>query len=325
MENVVTIGGGTGSYVILSGLKNLPNISITALVSMADDGGSTGVLRDELGVLPTGDVRHCLIALSEHSDIVRKLMNYRFSEGKLSGHSFGNIFLAALEKVTGNFSQGVEIASEILKVKGTVIPITKDKAKLSILFSDGTLMEGETKIDRANLQDLGIKKIFYKNKVELNENAKRAILKANYIILGPGDYYTSIIPNLIVNGFKEAIKDSLAKIILPINLTNKRGHTMHFKVSDYVKIIELYLEKQVDFILVNNEAPSKEQVERYKLEKKDGAVVKDDFNDTRVIRKSLLSHVFFANDKADKLEDTRSFIRHDSTKLANCISDIIDK
>ncbi|KKQ43958.1 MAG: hypothetical protein US64_C0020G0004 [Candidatus Nomurabacteria bacterium GW2011_GWC1_37_9] len=118
MTNIVTIGGGTGSYTVLSGLKNLPDVSLSALVSMSDNGGSTGVLRDELGVLPPGDIRQCLVALSEHSEIVRSLINYRFSEGTLKGHSFGNIFLAALEKVTGDFVKGVEIASEILKVKG---------------------------------------------------------------------------------------------------------------------------------------------------------------------------------------------------------------
>jgi len=116
MTNIVTIGGGTGSYTVLSGLKNLPDVSLSALVSMSDNGGSTGVLRDELGVLPPGDIRQCLVALSEHSEIVRSLINYRFSEGTLKGHSFGNIFLAALEKVTGDFVKGVEIASEILKV-----------------------------------------------------------------------------------------------------------------------------------------------------------------------------------------------------------------
>src|SRR3989338_1741596 len=125
MKNIITVGGGTGSYTVLSGLKNIPDISISALVSMADNGGSTGVLRDELGVLPPGDVRQCLVALSDHSDIVRKLINYRFNEGSLLGHNFGNILLAALEKVTGDFIKGVEIASEILKVKGLVIPVTK--------------------------------------------------------------------------------------------------------------------------------------------------------------------------------------------------------
>src|SRR3989344_5908467 len=169
MKNIVTIGGGTGSYTVLSGLKNLKDVSLTALVSMADNGGSTGVLRDELGVLPPGDVRQCLVALSEHSDIVRELMNYRFSEGGLSGHSFGNIFLAALEKVTGDFTHGVEVASEILKVRGNVVPVTRDRAELSALLADGTRVEGVVDITDTNLVDLGLKKIFYKNKVRLNE------------------------------------------------------------------------------------------------------------------------------------------------------------
>lgn len=287
MKNIVTVGGGTGSYTVLSGLKNLENISITALVSMADDGGSTGVLRDELGVLPPGDVRQCLVALSEHSDVVRELMNYRFENGGLSGHSFGNIFLAALEKVTGDFVKGVEIASEILKVKGNVIPVTKNKAQLSILLSDGTLIEGENKINLSDLQAISIEKIFYKNNVKLNENARRAIKKADYIILGPGNYYCSIIPNLIVNGFKEVIGKSKARTILPINLTNKQGHTKNWKASDYVKDIELYLGKSVDIILINNQKPSKEQIERYKFQEGDGVLIIDDLNDKRIIRKDL--------------------------------------
>lgn len=184
MKNIVTVGGGTGSYTILSGLKNLPGIFLTALVSMSDDGGSTGILRDELGVLPPGDVRQCLVALSEHSDIVRELMNYRFNEGTLKGHSFGNIFLAALEKVTGDFVKGVEIASEILKVNGKVIPITSDKAELTITLLNGKILDGENKIQDANTQNVGIKDIFYKNGVKLNKHARETILKADYIILG---------------------------------------------------------------------------------------------------------------------------------------------
>ncbi|MEK7080846.1 MAG: gluconeogenesis factor YvcK family protein [Patescibacteria group bacterium] len=323
MKHIVTVGGGTGSYTVLFGLKHLSRVSLTALVSMADDGGSTGVLRDELGVLPGGDVRQCLVALSEHSDIVRELINYRFSGGTLKGHSFGNIFLAALEKVTGDFVKGVEVASEILKVKGVVIPVTNNKAKLSMLLKNGTLIEGENKINHLDIQDVGIKRIFYKKDVQLNENAKRAILEADYIILGPGNYYCSLVPNLIVSGFKEAIGESKAQIILPINLTNKQGHTKHWKASNYVKDMELYLGKAVDIILVNNEAPSKKQIEHYKLQEGDGVLVEDDLKDKRVIREALLSHSFVAHSKADNLRDTRSFIRHDSEKLANCIKKII--
>ncbi len=325
IRNIVTVGGGTGSYTVLSGLKNIPNISLTALVSMADDGGSTGVLRDELGVLPPGDVRQCLVALSEHSDIVRKLMNYRFENGGLSGHSFGNIFLAALEKVTGDFVKGVEVASEILKVKGSVIPTTNNKAELSVMLSDEKILEGENKIQNANLQDVGIKSIFYKKNVELNINAKEALLKADYIILGPGNYYCSLIPNLIVGGFKEAISESKAKIILPVNLTNKSGHTTNWKVSTYVKDVEKYLGKQVDFILVNKDKLSQEQIERYKQEEGEGVIIEDDYNDQRVIRAPILSNIIFEKTKEDILPSTKGFIRHDSKKLAECIRKIIEK
>jgi len=323
-KNIVTVGGGTGSHTILSGLKNLKNISLTALVSMVDSGGSTGMLRDELGVLPPGDVRKCLIALSEQDDVVRKLMNYRFNEGSLSGHALGNIILAALEKVTGDFSKGVEILSKILKVKGKVIPITKDQATLSLLFTNGKIINGECNVDRANLQELGIKKVFYKKRVNLNKEAKLAIEKAEYIILGPGDYYTSLIPNLITKGFKEVMKKSKAITILPINLVNKKGHTMGWNVSDYVSMIESYLGRTVDYILFNTEAPSKKQMRDYKIKEGNGTLIHNDLNDKRVIGASLLSHVHYANDKGDKMADPRSFIRHDSKKLAKCIDKIIN-
>ena len=250
-------------------------------------------------------------------------MNYRFENGGLAGHSFGNIFLAALEKVTGNFVKGIEIASEILKVRGIVIPVTNQKAKLSILLSSGVLVEGEDKINHHEIQTIGIKKIFYKEKVELNKNAKIAIMTAEYIILGPGNYYCSIIPNLIVNGFKDVIKKSKAKIIFPINLTNKQGHTKNWKVSDYVNDIEKYLGKPVDLILVNNQSPSKKQIKKYKLKEGDGVLVSDDFQDKRVIRQPLLSHKFIVLNKADKIANVRSFIRHDGKKFAECISKII--
>ena len=333
MKNIVTVGGGTGSYTVLSGLKNLPDVSLTALVSMADDGGSTGVLRDELGVLPPGDVRQCLVALSEHSDIVRELMNYRFDNGGLKGHNFGNIFLAALEKVTGNFVKGVEIISEILKIKGRVIPITNNPAKLAIELSNGKIMAGENNIQDSPIQSDGLKRIFYEKNVFLNEHANKSILNADVIILGPGNYYCSVIPNLIVDGFKEAIKKSNAKIIFPVNLTNKLEHTAGWKVSDYLKDIEKYLGKPVDFILLNNEKPSSEQIKLYELEEGKGVLIEDDlprlgkagFNDKRVIRAKLLSNVIFKPQYDEKMKATRGFIRHDSQKLAECIEKIINK
>lgn len=324
MKKIVTVGGGTGSYTILSGLKNIPDISLTALVSMADDGGSTGVLRDELGVLPPGDVRQCLVALSEHSDVVRKLIGYRFSEGSLSGHSFGNIFLAALEKVTGDFVHGVEIASEILKVKGKVIPITRNKAHLSIVMKSGKRVIGENTINNADLQAEGIDSVEYTEDVDINPHAKNAIMEADMIILGPGNFYCSIIPNLIVNGFKEAIQVTRAKIVFPINLTNKQGHTLYWKSSDYVSHIEEYLGRPVDVVLINNESPSEEQVSHYKMEEGDGVLSEDDMgSDPRAVRAGLLSTALVAVDKTDSIQNLRSFIRHDKDKFKQAIEKLL--
>lgn len=324
MKKVVTIGGGTGSYTILSGLKTLPNISLTALVSMADDGGSTGVLRDELGVLPPGDVRQCLVALSEHSNVVRGLMAYRFSEGTLSGHSFGNIFLAALEKVTGDFVQGVEIASEILKVQGKVVPITKSKAELIIQLSDDTFVVGENTINHEDLQIKGVKNVLYKEDVELNPHAAIAIEEADIVILGPGNYYCSILPNLVVNGAKESLQKTKAKIVFPVNLTNKQGHTLHWKVSNYVEDIEKYLGRSVDIILINNEVPSDEQIEHYKMEEGDGVLTVDDMgNDIRAMRENLLSKKVIEINPADKIQHVRSFIRHNKDSFRDAIAKIL--
>ncbi len=324
MKNVVTIGGGTGSYTVLSALKSIPDISLTALVSMADDGGSTGVLRDELGVLPPGDVRQCLVALSEHSDVVRNLMTYRFSEGCLSGHSFGNIFLAALEKVTGDFVEGVEVASGILKVEGKVIPITKNKAELLIQLSDNSFVVGENKINHTDLQDKKVKDILYTEEVELNKHAKKALIEADYIILGPGNYYCSVLPNLAVSGFKETIKDAKGKIIFPVNLTNKQGHTLHWSVSNYVNDIETYLGRKVDIILVNNEMPSEEQVNHYKMEEGDGVLTIDDMkDDVRVVRENLLSKNIVGVHAKDAVSHLRSFIRHDKDAFREAIMKLL--
>jgi uncharacterized cofD-like protein len=324
MKKIVTVGGGTGSFTVLSGLKHIPDISITAIVSMADDGGSTGVLRDQYGVLPAGDVRQCLVALSEDTATMREVMNYRFNDGAFKGHNFGNIFLAVLEKVTDSFAEGLEVVSKILNIKGTVVPITKDKAELRLQLDNGKLLEGESAIDESKeLQDFKINEIFYEDIVTIDEKARTSIDSADYIIIGPGDLYTSLIPNFIVDGFKEALQDSKAKIILPINLTNKQGHTFNWKVSDYLITIEKYINKKVDFILINTTPPSKEQIEYYRLNEGEGVVVEDNLTDPRAVRADLLSEKSFAQDKADLVE--RSFIRHSSKKLTQAISAIINQ
>ncbi|HEU0085730.1 MAG TPA: gluconeogenesis factor YvcK family protein [Candidatus Paceibacterota bacterium] len=326
MKKIVTVGGGTGSYTVLSGLKHLKNVSLTAIVSMADNGGSTRILRDELGVLPPGDVRQCLVALSEHSDVVRKLMSYRFDDdGTLKGHSFGNILLAALEKVTGDFATGVEVASEILKVEGTVVPVTKNKTHLCAMLGDGTVVKGQIEIDDTDFQKKGLRKIFYEGRAKINDKAIKEILTADYIVLGPGNFYESVVPNLLVEGFRNAIQKTKAKLIFPINLTNKKGHTKRWNVSNYVVAIEEYLGRPVDFVLINNEPPSKEQVRRYELKEGNGVLIKDDFDDPRAIRAPLISHAVIKYNKSDARAKARSYIRHDSTKIASCVEDIIKK
>jgi uncharacterized cofD-like protein len=320
MKKIVTVGGGTGSYTVLMGLKSISDISITAVVSMADDGGSTGVLRDELGVLPPGDVRQCLVALSEHSDVVRKLMSYRFSEGSLSGHSFGNIFLAALEKVSGDFIQGVEVASEILKVKGRVVPVTNNKAELVVTLCDGEQLYGENSLNHTSVQEKGVAHIGYTNDVEINKHARDAILEADCIVLGPGNYFCSVVPCLITKGFKEALLTTKAKIIFPVNLTNKQGHTIGWGVTEYVKHIEEFIGRKVDCVLINDEHPSQEQVDFYKLQEGDGVLVADNYQEDNAFRAPLLSNTIILPKDGDALSDTRSFIRHSSKKIAEAIT-----
>ena len=182
-KRIVTIGGGTGSFTLLMGLKRHP-FQLSAIVSMADDGGSTGVLRDELGVLPPGDVRQCLVALSQSSEKMRERMNYRFENGGLKGHSFGNLFLSALEKMEGNFSEGVRCAMEILNVCGEVIPVTDDDAHLEMKLSDGTILRGENEINHAEiLQEVGVEKFSFAKSVRASALALKRISEADAIVI----------------------------------------------------------------------------------------------------------------------------------------------
>lgn len=274
-------------------------------------------------MLPPGDVRQCLVALSEHTDVVRQLMSYRFEEGKLRGHSFGNIFLAALEKVSDTFASGVEIASEILKVKGRVIPVTQAKAELVITFENKEVLHGENSINHGVLQnkDLSLKKFTYgyKNKVVLSKQAKKAISEADTIVLGPGNYFCSVLPCLYVSGMTKALRDTKAKLIFPVNLTNKHGHTMGFGVAEYVEYIENVLKRKIDVVLINNEAPSKRQIKEYQLQEGDGVMVIDNYKGKNAIRTALLSHEIIKKNAHDKGSSLRSFIRHSSALLAKAI------
>ena len=323
-KKIVTIGGGTGSFMLLSGLKKY-QVDLSAIVSMADDGGSTGVLRDELGVLPPGDVRQCLVALSDSSETLRGLLNYRFEEGGLKGHNFGNLFLSALEKISGSFSRGVEEAMHILNVRGQVIPVTDQDAKLYLETSDGCIFSGENEINHSDFSPGEIKKIYFNPKVKANKKALKCIKEADVIVIGPGNHFCSILPNFLISDFSEAIRKSKAKVIYNCNLTNKRGHTDGFDVDDYVESINGFIGKdRIDYVTFNVKKPSRELMEKY--EKIEGGRFLVDFdarkNPSRKYK--LIKGNFILNGeaeygKADALAKTRSFIRHSSNKLAKTI------
>ena len=320
IPSVTTIGGGTGSFVVLSGLKNF-KVYLNAIVAMTDSGGSTGKLRDQLGVLPPGDLRQALVALSESSEIWRKLFTYRFEAGDLEGHNFGNIFLSAIEKITNSNQEAIDRAADILQTVGRVVPITFDKCSLCAKYIDGTIIEGESEIEKYDKSDARIDRIFLKPPASINLEAKRVLERADCLVFGPGDLYTSIIPNLVVTGVSETIQFLKSKKIFVINLMSKRGQTDGFKVSTFIEEIEKYLgEGELNYVIVNSGKPSEKILRRYKDEE-NAHMIEDDVGGTyrkaKIIRSDILSDSVFNKSPSDKLE--RSLIRHDPDKLAEVI------
>lgn len=332
MKKVVVIGGGTGTFVVLSALKNYP-LDLTAIVSMMDSGGSTGRLRDQYGVLPPGDIRQALVALSEESDVWRNLFTYRFLGGDLDGHNFGNIFLSTLETITGSLSKAIEISQKLLKTKGRVIPSSLDKVELYAQLENGIIVKGEDSIDTLgkNLQNptRKIEKIWCAPEAKANPQAIKAVKESDFIILGPGDLHTSILPNFLARGLKQAAVKSKAKKIFILNLMTKRGQTDNFKASDFIKEMYQNAALSFDFIVVNNGKLNPKAVLLYKkLEKV--RPVEDDLDDlnkdaiikkAKVIRANLVDQKIYKKNPADKIN--RSLIRHDPQKLGKILFEII--
>jgi len=316
MKKIVVIGGGTGVFTALTGLKKYP-FYLSAIVTMADDGGSSGVLREEFGILPPGDLRRALVALSSESSILASLFNYRFTNGAgLKGHSFGNLFLTALERITGNFNQAIQEAAKILGIKGKVIPVTLDYTRLFARLENDFLVVGESNIDVPKHDgSLFIKEIFLNPKPKANKDTLKAIKEADLIIIGPGDLYTSIIPNFLVKGIKEAIKKAKAEKIYICNIMTKYGETNHFTAEDFFATLEKYLGKNIiDYFLINAERPKSFYLKQYKKEKAE--LVK--YN-----RKELSSwkkpKVIFA-----RLLRRGPLLRHDPDKLAKSIVKLLN-
>lgn len=323
---IAVIGGGTGSFTMLSALKKYTS-QIAAIVSMADDGGSTGVLRDELGALPPGDVRQCLVALSD-SPKVRDLFQYRFDTGTFEGHSFGNVLLSALEKITGDFSQAVETASEILRIRGTVIPATLDNIRLKMEWLDKSLvLHGERVIDSEFFKhDPRRAELSLTPNAHPNPMAVAAIEQADVVVIAPGDLYTSLGPLLVIDGIGEALERTNAKIIYVSNLVSKRGQTDGFTVSDHASEIERFAgnKKILDYVLYNKAAPSEAVAKRY--EEEGGYVTLADVDKLmgqhyEAVGGDFLGQMATANG-ADTLIEKRSLIRHDAKAVAKLILEL---
>lgn len=321
---IVVIGGGTGSFTLLTGLKEYTT-KLTALVNMADDGGSTGMLRDELGVLPPGDVRQCLVALSDAPKL-RDLFNYRFEEGSLKGHAFGNLFLTALEKMTGNFAEGIEVASEILNITGGVEPITLSNVTLMMRTQSGGEMCGEFSIGETNMN--GEKpEMWLEPEAELNPGALKAIDEADIIVVAPGNLYGSLAPALIVPGVGEALARSKAFKVYVCNLVTKPGQTDGYEVSDFASEIErLAGQPFLDAVLYNTRQPSTSLLDKYagagELAVEYDVAALEAANYQAYGGDLLAGAIWENTTNADPIASSRTLIRHDPIVVARSIVDL---
>ncbi|MFZ5800628.1 MAG: gluconeogenesis factor YvcK family protein [Candidatus Omnitrophota bacterium] len=304
---IVTVGGGTGLSVILHGLKEYSN-NITAIVTVADDGGSSGRIREEFDILPPGDIRNCLVALADAEPLMRDLFQFRFDkESALEGHSFGNLFITAMTKLTGDFEKAVKESSKILAIRGRVIPATLNKVKLAAEFEDGSRVLGEAKIPKKNVP---ISQVYLTPEgSQPTRDALQAIQEAEIIVMGPGSLYTSVIPNLLVKGITEAIVASRVPKIYICNVMTQSGETDGYTAYDHVQALISHTHKDViNTCIVNIAKAPSELLERYEKEK--SFPVKADSEKIRqmgyrVIEDEIISHT--------------DFVRHDPDKLARII------
>jgi uncharacterized cofD-like protein len=324
VKRVVVIGGGTGSFTVLSGLKSYP-IQITAIITTLDSGGSTGRLRDQLGVLPPGDLRQALVALSDSEKIWRDLFTYRFDSGDLEGHNFGNIFISALEKITGSFESAIDLASYILDTNGNVVPVTVAKSELCAVLENGEIIRGESTIDDSDNLKARISHLYLDPPAFPNPKALRAIKQADLVVFCPGDLYTSIIPNLLVSDIARVVKTSRAKKVYIPNLVTKRGHTEGFGVKEHVELLESYLDTAIDIVVINN-APIPEEIATYYKSQDSAEAVLDNLNGEdkyRLIRGDFIDDARFEQHSADIVK--RSVLRHSPKKLSQALYGLIEE
>ncbi len=315
---IVAVGGGTGLPILLNGLKKY-TANLTAIVTVMDSGRSSGKIRTDLGVLPPGDIRNCLVALSDSEELLKDLFQYRF-EGKteLNGHSFGNLFIAALTKMQGSFELALKEASKILAIKGKVFPSTLDDVNLCAELNNGKIIKGEFHVRSS---ESGIKKMFLSPEPKAFNEAVNSVLEADIVVLGPGSFYTSITPNLLVKELNNAIKKTKAKKVFVLNIVTQPDQTPDFKASDYLNELNKILSLNfIDFVLVNNTVPEKKILKTYEKEK--AFLVKDDLTDFngKIIRTDLIEELSGKRILWEKAD----FLRHDSDKLAKTIISVIN-
>ena len=314
----VTIGGGSGQFVLLSGLRTCGAFAITSVVSMVDSGGSTGRLRGEYGILPPGDLLKCILALSPHQEFARYFLLKRFREDRrLRGHNAGNMLLTMLSRYTGSFTSGVQALAEILDARGRILPVTTDKATLVAELTDGSRIYGEQAIDmprgtqREKIRDVYLVP-HHSDQVRVYPPVIKAIEDAELVLLGPGDLFTSILPNLIVPGVTEALRGAKAPIYYIINIMTKYGETHRFKARDFVIALEDVLQRKLDGIICNATRPDTALLEAYNAQKAEFVEV-DASDDWWANRRIVAS---------DLLDASGGVLRHDSRKLASLIEGI---
>ncbi|MEM7206669.1 MAG: gluconeogenesis factor YvcK family protein [Pseudomonadota bacterium] len=307
---VTTLGGGTGSFNILSGLRSYSDISIQAIVSMMDSGGDSGRLRDEFGVLPPGDLRRCLVALSEETQLMRELFSYRFTEEPLSGRNFGNLFFLALSKTLGSQQKSLNALNKILKIRGEVIAVTWDDAHIVAHLADGSELRGEADIDVPKYdRSAPITKVLLEPAALANERALKAIAVSDYIVLAPGDLFTSTIPNLLVDGIADAINAIDKPLVYVCNLMTKPGETDGFSASQHVAEIVKYGCRAPDAVLVHGKAIPQDLEQKYKAYRAEVVNV-----DVESLYELGVKKVIFGD-----VMSSQSLVRHDPEKIGEAL------
>ncbi len=319
-KRIVCIGGGTGTFVALRGLKAYP-YHLSAIVTMSDSGGSNKRIRDEFGLLPTSDIRQCMVALSDENGggvgLLRKLFMYRFEKGNgITGMTFGNLFMAALSDILGSQQKAIQQTGKVLRIHGSVIPVSFTDTNLYARYEDGHVASEEHVIDEPPHDGtLKITQVYLKPDARANPEAIEAISAADLIVLGPGDLYTSLIPNLLVQGIAGAIQKSRGKKVYVANLMTKYGQTYNFTASDHVAALERYIGKCLDYVLVNASPIPRPALAIY--EKYHEMRVVDNLTENAyytVVRDNFISRMLYQKSQSDSL--VRSLIRHDSKKMA---------